>query len=147
VTLLKYLYGIDCIECMAASDNVVRAGLTPKLKDVSTLVNMLTYNHGPAHPQILTGEPTGPYSFLYDPPIEEFSVIRISLTKGQVDRNNGCNGPSILIATEGETEIICKGTHQTARTGAIFFIEAHTAINVECFSPKAELYRAFCAKN
>ena len=31
-----YLQG-DCVECMACSDNVVRAGLTPKWKDVSTV--------------------------------------------------------------------------------------------------------------
>lgn len=37
-----YIYG-DCIECMALSDNVVRAGLTPKFKDVETLCSMLTY--------------------------------------------------------------------------------------------------------
>lgn len=37
-----YLAG-DCVECMANSDNVVRAGLTPKHKDVPTLVEMLTY--------------------------------------------------------------------------------------------------------
>ena len=37
-----YLIG-DCVEIMAASDNVVRAGLTPKFKDVSTLLEMLTY--------------------------------------------------------------------------------------------------------
>lgn len=37
-----YLSG-DCVECMALSDNVVRAGLTPKFKDVDTLCNMLTY--------------------------------------------------------------------------------------------------------
>ena len=41
-----YLYG-DCVECMAASDNVVRAGLTPKFKDVETLTSMLTYTDGP----------------------------------------------------------------------------------------------------
>ena len=28
----------DCVECMANSDNVVRAGLTPKLIDTPTLV-------------------------------------------------------------------------------------------------------------
>ncbi len=33
----------DCVECMACSDNVVRAGLTPKFKDVPTLCDMLTY--------------------------------------------------------------------------------------------------------
>lgn len=37
-----YLSG-ECIECMATSDNVVRAGLTPKFRDVSTLCSMLTY--------------------------------------------------------------------------------------------------------
>lgn len=37
-----YLRG-DCVECMALSDNVVRAGLTPKFKDVDTLCAMLSY--------------------------------------------------------------------------------------------------------
>jgi mannose-6-phosphate isomerase len=37
-----YLSG-ECVECMATSDNVVRAGLTPKFIDVPTLCSMLTY--------------------------------------------------------------------------------------------------------
>jgi mannose-6-phosphate isomerase len=37
-----YLRG-QCIECMASSDNVIRAGLTPKYKDVETLLSILTY--------------------------------------------------------------------------------------------------------
>lgn len=37
-----YIYG-ECIECMATSDNVVRAGLTPKKRDVEILCSMLTY--------------------------------------------------------------------------------------------------------
>ena len=37
-----YLSG-DCVECMACSDNVVRAGLTPKFMDVETLCEMLDY--------------------------------------------------------------------------------------------------------
>ena len=36
----------EIIEVMACSDNVVRAGLTAKFKDVSNLVNMLTYTMG-----------------------------------------------------------------------------------------------------
>lgn len=39
-----YISG-DCIECMALSDNVVRAGLTPKFKDVETLCGMLNYRY------------------------------------------------------------------------------------------------------
>lgn len=37
-----YLHG-ECVECMATSDNVVRAGLTPKKLDVQTLCSILTY--------------------------------------------------------------------------------------------------------
>ena len=33
----------ECVELMACSDNVVRGGLTPKLKDVETLCAMLEY--------------------------------------------------------------------------------------------------------
>ena len=46
-----YLYG-ECIECMATSDNVVRAGLTPKHRDVQTLCSMLTYKQVKSHSNI-----------------------------------------------------------------------------------------------
>lgn len=45
--LCSYLDG-DCVEIMACSDNVVRAGLTPKLRDVPTLCSMLTYTYAAA---------------------------------------------------------------------------------------------------
>ena len=38
------------MELMASSDNVVRAGFTPKFKDVDTLVEMLDYS--PALPEV-----------------------------------------------------------------------------------------------
>ena len=38
----------DIIECMASSDNVVRAGFTPKYQDISTLTSMLTYSYDPS---------------------------------------------------------------------------------------------------
>lgn len=39
-----YISG-DCVECMALSDNTVRAGLTPKHRDVTTLCEMLHYKY------------------------------------------------------------------------------------------------------
>jgi mannose-6-phosphate isomerase len=42
--LHAYISG-ECVECMALSDNVVRAGLTPKLKDCETLCKMLAYKY------------------------------------------------------------------------------------------------------
>ena len=45
---------LDCVECMACSDNVVRAGLTPKFKDKQTLCDMLTYISRPLNENLFT---------------------------------------------------------------------------------------------
>lgn len=66
-----YISG-ECVECMAASDNVVRAGLTPKFKDVETLTAMLTYLDGPPH--IIAGDEIAPHVLRYVTPVEEFMV-------------------------------------------------------------------------
>lgn len=72
-----YISG-DCVECMATSDNVVRAGLTPKHRDVPTLLKMLTYAMAPAN--VLQGE--NPHSQkgirLYEPyPPDDFPEFRL----------------------------------------------------------------------
>jgi len=72
-----YLSG-EGIECMATSDNVVRGGLTPKLKDAKILVDMLTYNTGDITPY--TGEiigEGGSSAKMYTSGFKEFNVIRV----------------------------------------------------------------------
>jgi mannose-6-phosphate isomerase len=64
-----YLRG-NIIECMANSDNVVRAGLTPKFKDVDTLVEMLKYDDTPVN--IL--RPSNLRISTYKTPFEEFEL-------------------------------------------------------------------------
>jgi mannose-6-phosphate isomerase len=88
---------------MAASDNVVRAGFTPKFKDIDTLTSMLTYNTAPASEQKMSPEKfrNCHYSTLYDPPIEEFSVVRTELRPGQQEDMGVIQGPSLLIVTSG----------------------------------------------
>ncbi|KAL9940813.1 hypothetical protein V8E36_000301 [Tilletia maclaganii] len=54
-----YLSG-EIIECMAASDNVVRAGLTPKARDVDVLISMLTYKTARSEDQLMTPAPFPP---------------------------------------------------------------------------------------
>jgi mannose-6-phosphate isomerase len=112
-----YLSG-DIIECMASSDNVVRAGFTPKFKDVSTLTEMLTYNYAPIEEQKMDPVPY-PYqtlnakaysgsseSNLYDPPIDEFSVVRTVLNgSGAKVTFEPIQGPSIVLCTEGSGKI------------------------------------------
>ncbi len=55
------------VECMATSDNVIRAGLTPKLRDTTILCESLTYNQGP--PVMLQGDLVQEYTTVYSPPL------------------------------------------------------------------------------
>ena len=69
---------------MACSDNVVRAGLTPKFRDKDTLCEMLTYNMQSAQenkfsPQV---HPSVPGALVYDPPTPEFAVVKIHVPSG-----------------------------------------------------------------
>ncbi|KAK6590142.1 mannose-phosphate isomerase [Cryptosporidium xiaoi] len=41
-TIHSYISG-ECIECMANSDNVIRCGLTPKHKDINTLIKAVNF--------------------------------------------------------------------------------------------------------
>merc|ERR1711934_1150325 len=59
-----YLSG-NCVEVMATSDNVVRAGLTPKLRDTDVLCSMLTYKTG--MPEILKGSKVSEHMKAYKP--------------------------------------------------------------------------------
>jgi mannose-6-phosphate isomerase len=109
----------DVMECMANSDNVIRAGLTPKLRDVPNLVANLTYNAvGPeSHvvrpgafrdsDTIVDGHPERGlvlpwYTSKYDPPIADFSVLRMNLSLDRGEHTQkAVDGPSICIVTEG----------------------------------------------
>ncbi|KAF5337625.1 hypothetical protein D9611_015084 [Ephemerocybe angulata] len=102
-----YISG-EAIECMANSDNVIRAGLTPKLRDVPNLVLGLTYEtgegtrHHVSPDAFSTEEQEGAQSLLYDPPIEEFSVLRLDIPKGTSAAQRAVAGPSLAIVTAGE---------------------------------------------
>jgi mannose-6-phosphate isomerase len=74
-----YLSG-DCVEVMACSDNVVRAGLTPKFKDVDTLCATLTYAQGA--PTVMTGAAVDAYTRAYTAPVPEFALQRTELPAG-----------------------------------------------------------------
>jgi mannose-6-phosphate isomerase len=151
-----YLSG-DIIECMAASDNVVRAGLTPKFKDVSTLVDMLTYNYAPIDEQKMT--PTDyPYAtlnriayssgsavHLYDPPIDEFSVARTVLKgNGAKATFEPLEGPSIVICTSGTGRISVGPTVHEVKEGYIFFVGSTAECVLEAESEEFITFKAFC---
>ncbi|KAL0942913.1 Mannose-6-phosphate isomerase 1 [Colletotrichum truncatum] len=154
-----YLSG-DIIECMAASDNVVRAGFTPKFKDVPTLVDMLTYNYAPIDEQKMSPSEypyatlnraaysSGSAVILYDPPIEEFSVVR-SLLKGDGAKATfePLEGPSIVICTSGKGTIAVGPTVEKIGEGHVFFVGSTAELVLQSEGgPEDEFvtFRAFC---
>lgn len=102
-----YLSG-DCIECMACSDNVIRAGLTPKFKDVNTLIEMVNYNAEPKcrkffEPEICCDG----FSKLFIPPVPDFAVKEIRVQSQSAEKyqlKNWANG-SILLVLQGTAEL------------------------------------------
>lgn len=154
-----YLSG-DVVECMAASDNVVRAGLTPKFKDVDTLVDMLTYSSAPIEEQKMSPSEypyatlnraaysSGSEVTLYDPPIDEFSVVRTVL------RGNGAkatfeqlDGPSIVICTSGKGKISVGPTVEEVKPGYVFFVGSTAEVVLESEGGEEDefiTFKAFC---
>ncbi|KAI4352216.1 hypothetical protein L6164_006489 [Bauhinia variegata] len=133
-----YISG-ECVECMATSDNVVRAGLTPKYRDVQTLCSMLTYKQG--SPEILRGVRLNPYVTRYLPPFDEFEVDCCILPRGETVVFPAIPGPSIFLVTAGEGTMnpgSPKG--QVVTEGDVLFAAANTEISVTSAS-ELHLYR------
>lgn len=95
----------EIIECMACSDNVVRAGLTPKFKDVDNLVNMLTYSMG--GPNIDGGaySTENPDVIRYSPPCPEFEVMILTVEPGKQSTFKNPGVPVIMIILEGSGDL------------------------------------------
>nr|BAJ88474.1 predicted protein [Hordeum vulgare subsp. vulgare] len=137
-----YLSG-ECVECMATSDNVIRAGLTPKYKDVQTLCSMLTYKQ--MFPEILQGVLVQPYVIRYTPPFDEFEVDRYLLPQGESVTMLAVPGPSIFLIMTGEGEIQADGMPDegVAKEGDVFFVPARTEVKLHASGPGClQLYRA-----
>lgn len=142
---------------MAASDNVIRAGFTPKFKDVKTLTSILTYDYAPPEKQKLDPQPypyaslnaaaysSGSSADLYDPPIEEFSVIRTALKKKGKATFEAMSGPSIIICTDGRGKISVGTKTESMETGFVYFIGATAQAVLEGEGEEEFVtFRAFC---
>ncbi|KAK4783487.1 hypothetical protein SAY86_007861 [Trapa natans] len=136
-----YLSG-ECIECMAASDNVVRAGLTPKMRDVQTLCSMLTYKQG--LPEILQGIPMNPHIMRYIPPFDEFEVDSCALLKDRSTTFPAVMGPSLFLVTAGEGKIRATSSppdEEPLNEGDVLFIPANRDISLTSVT-NMQVYRA-----
>jgi len=144
-----YISG-DIVECMATSDNVIRAGLTPKLRDVPNLVAGLTYIASDHRKHLVTpasftiASQTSTRTTLYDPPIPEFAVLRVVLLAGETETHGPIDGPSISIVTEGSGILKWNDEFLTMSEGEVLFVGANTPLHFEeTGGGSLVVYRAF----
>lgn len=140
--LHAYLSG-DCIECMALSDNTVRAGLTVKPKDVDILCNMLHYRNGDAQEHYV--KPVNLVEnkiTLYRPPIEqcpEFEVSKVELEIGHMHCFPSIPAARIGIVTQGFAKAIIQTRETCIIAGKAFFIPANCHVQLYSVSNVDEL--------
>lgn len=136
-----YISG-EILECMACSDNVVRAGLTPKLKDVHTLVNMLTYKTSP--PNINEGQAVDKYTVRYEPPVKDFCVEMIHVPAGEMYELTDIPSPSVILTMDGEASLKQDGVCSLdVSYGSAAFCSANTKAMVIAGPGGVRLTRAF----
>lgn len=108
-----YLKG-NIIECMANSDNVVRAGLTPKFKDIDSLIEILSYDLTPV--KIINSDSSEKEDNIYDVPVNEFEITRWRFRKDSFRRIDNYS-VSILIIIEGHISIELNGATKLYKKG------------------------------
>lgn len=92
----------NIIECMANSDNVVRAGLTNKFKDVKTLLNIIRYDF---EKYKIINEDEKNDEMIYKTSADEFEVILNEKKKDFAKKYITENKPLIILVLEGLLKI------------------------------------------
>ncbi|XP_055906178.1 mannose-6-phosphate isomerase [Eupeodes corollae] len=144
-----YLEG-DCVECMSCSDNVVRAGLTPKYKDVACLIEMLNFEGTP--PEMKLFKPTQIDECLerFAPPIKDFAVDKLSIPSSlkeynlKLDKYGG-----IMLVLNGERQLVFSdGKELNVQRGSIIFIPGNIGENLtlKVKEGKADNFQGYIAK-
>lgn len=148
--LHAYIKG-ECIECMACSDNVVRAGLTTKYRDVKTLIGMLDYETVNSPQDILLSGHKHNDAILTYAPTDEFKVDKVTL-----NQKNAPNGEYTLAhLSSGSFIIVLSGKamakdfyHPTVKhslsLGSALFVPPKIDLRLYNIHGTFTLYRAYC---
>ena len=143
-----YLAG-DCVEVMANSDNVVRAGLTPKLIDVPTLVSMLDYSCSSPETRKFSPHPdlSSQSCLEFDPPVPDFSVARYQVPgEDKSYQLKTRDTASIVLVIEGGGRYQAgKQRTENISPGSVLFLPADEVMEVfpeNC--SRLVIFQAYC---
>ena len=113
-----YLSG-ELVECMANSDNVIRAGLTPKFRDVVTLLDVVEYRLGLPQWCVQIREEQG--VIRYDTPSPEFALRRYE--RGAVVSLDQ-ESPRIFLSITGQGALVQDSSTFTVVPGSAWVLPA-----------------------
>ena len=97
-----YLSGLG-VEIMAASDNVLRGGLTPKHVDVDELQRVLNFEA--SVPELVKTRELAHGLVQFETPVDDFILYRANLSGGVVLADLNVPGSSIILCTAGEIAV------------------------------------------
>lgn len=141
-TLHAYLDG-EMIECMANSDNVVRAGLTNKYIDLPTLGEIVDFM--PGKPSCQQGQALVSGLLEYQPPVADFKISRIAGTSVSFPIDSSIveaeGAAQLLLCTEGRAEVSTRaGSIELQAGDACLITKRAGTSSVQC--PDGVVFRA-----
>ncbi len=125
--LHAYLSG-DLIECMANSDNVIRAGITNKFKDVDQMLTNLVYQKEP--PELSAGISDSDFIKRYPTAAEEFLLETIELPQNKTFQPQKTESPAILLTLSGSGQLASDENVFDLKKGTVLFIGANQSYRV-----------------
>ncbi|HEX6497815.1 MAG TPA: mannose-6-phosphate isomerase, class I [Micromonosporaceae bacterium] len=117
--LHAYLGGTG-VEIMAASDNVLRGGLTSKRIDVAELLRVLRFEVF-ADP-VVRPVPVRPGVLTWSVPVEEFALVKATVTQGGPAVDLPGRGPRIVLCVSGSVEVATGGERTRLGCGESVFL-------------------------
>jgi mannose-6-phosphate isomerase len=96
--LHAYLRGVG-VEVMAASDNVLRCGLTPKHVDAAELLRILRFEV--LDDPVVAARPVGPGVLTWPVPIDDFVLYRVAVERPDPPVRLPLRGPRVVLCTAG----------------------------------------------
>lgn len=133
-----YLSG-DIMEVMACSDNVVRAGLTPKHRDIQTLCNILDHTSYTPASLFCKSTKTDGIASIYHTPVKDFGLTMIDIPPLETYSFPQQSSCSIVIVVEGKGD----SSQMKVEAGNVVFFPAEASI--EIINPNSEPIKIFQA--
>jgi mannose-6-phosphate isomerase len=136
--LHAYLSGIG-VEVMAASDNVARAGLTPKPVDPAEVMRLLHY--GVLADPVVRPVEVAPGVMTWPTPVTEFALHKAAPAGGTAVLPAG--GPRIVLCVQGPALLVVGDQRAPVRGGEAVFVEAGEPA-VELVGDDAVIFQVSC---